>query len=761
MAHRLGRLVGIACLVLVVARLGRVLTQGQEAADWRLIAGAACLVGALLTWAALTYRLSTFTTILLHLTGQMLLVLRVTAAPTLQNGILPGPETAAVLAAEMAYAGEMLRFGAPPVLAVPGLVALVGIAMWLLGSAWALGAQSGRMWLGIAPPLGFYLYLAVMDRAPGGPVWSVAFALLTALGLLATSEVNRSGSGRVRDAANRPLPRRKVGASAVVVALVVVGGLVGAAALGSDIPLAGTISWRNPGGDTTGDGVAFNPFVGLRQSLVSRSDDPVFFAQVDGPDEPTGPMYWKLYTLEQFDGTFWRAADQEFRPVDGTTIFEDPALAYRGPTQSVAQIVEIASLRQDRLPALYSPTAIRSNDDVVDSGAQVADDGSLRIQGITFDGLQYQVSSEVPVLDLGALASEQGELTPLFEAAAEGGEFEISPSGQPAGLRPDQIESYLRLPPLDPAIRATALEVTADAASAVEAALLLEDFFSDFEYSTDVSTGHSSLDLAEWLTVPGSPNYRQGYCEQFATAMAAMGRLLGLPTRVVMGFTHGDRTDSGLTIVRQRHSHAWVEVWFDQAGWVPFDPTPRGDGTTRPTAVAFGFDPGEVGAADATPGGVNPTDQPGFADDLPNFPGGPVPTGVTGTGPSAWRWLALATLTGAAVAAIPVLKALRRRSRRRRAEADDITAVWDEITDRLSDLGEAPAPQVTPLEYASATDRSLVPLAHAYSAALYGDLPVTGAIRHLDTAESWIDSHFERSRRVRAAFSLNSVRRRS
>ena len=59
-----------------------------------------------------------------------------------------------------------------------------------------------------------------------------------------------------------------------------------------------------------------------------------------------------------------------------------------------------------------------------------------------------------------------------------------------------------------------------------EKALILEAFFRDgdnFIYSTDVSTGHSSLDLEAWLLNPESENFRTGYCEQFAGSFASAG----------------------------------------------------------------------------------------------------------------------------------------------------------------------------------------------------------------------------------------------
>ncbi len=90
-----------------------------------------------------------------------------------------------------------------------------------------------------------------------------------------------------------------------------------------------------------------------------------------------------------------------------------------------------------------------------------------------------------------------------------------------------------------------------------------------------------------------SLNYRTGYCEQFAASMAVLGRAIGIPSRVVWGFTPGkvDTQDNGTEVitVRDNNAHAWVEMWMDGFGWVKFDPTPRGDGI--PESVTAGFDP--------------------------------------------------------------------------------------------------------------------------------------------------------------------------
>jgi hypothetical protein len=65
-----------------------------------------------------------------------------------------------------------------------------------------------------------------------------------------------------------------------------------------------------------------------------------------------------------------------------------------------------------------------------------------------------------------------------------------------------------------------------------------------------------------------------GDCQQFAGAAALLLRLAGVPTRVVAGFATGVRQRDGRFKVRDVDAHAWIEVYFQGYGWVPFNPTP-------------------------------------------------------------------------------------------------------------------------------------------------------------------------------------------
>ncbi|MGC9125608.1 MAG: transglutaminaseTgpA domain-containing protein, partial [Caldisericaceae bacterium] len=81
-----------------------------------------------------------------------------------------------------------------------------------------------------------------------------------------------------------------------------------------------------------------------------------------------------------------------------------------------------------------------------------------------------------------------------------------------------------------------------------------------------------------------SPNYSsieefvmkggQGYCEHFATALAIMSRVVGIPTRLVSGYVTSElNSRDGYYIVRNSDAHTWVEAYID-GYWVRYDPTP-------------------------------------------------------------------------------------------------------------------------------------------------------------------------------------------
>jgi len=87
---------------------------------------------------------------------------------------------------------------------------------------------------------------------------------------------------------------------------------------------------------------------------------------------------------------------------------------------------------------------------------------------------------------------------------------------------------------------------------------------------------------------------RQGYCIHYATTATLMLRSLGVPARFTSGFVvRVDRADVGRTlVVTDRNAHAWVEVYYDDVGWLPLEVTPP--------AVGFGISDGRPHAGDGS-----------------------------------------------------------------------------------------------------------------------------------------------------------------
>jgi hypothetical protein len=154
-----------------------------------------------------------------------------------------------------------------------------------------------------------------------------------------------------------------------------------------------------------------------------------------------------------------------------------------------------------------------------------------------------------------------------------------------------------------------------------------------------------------------------------------MLRLLGIPSRVAVGFASGEYSaDNKEWVVQNTNAHAWVEVWFPEFGWIPFDPTPgRGelDASYAVSSAEFNAgDAAEIGFADRLED-ISPTRAQQIRDALnrSRLDAGNLGTGANGgtftvvrdRGPGLFALLAL--VIGGAIAAVLLVKAIRRSAR--------------------------------------------------------------------------------------------------
>ena len=274
---------------------------------------------------------------------------------------------------------------------------------------------------------------------------------------------------------------------------------------------------------------AVNPLVDVRPELVNRGNVELFTVATDTP------RYLALTALGQFDGTRWSTVPEETRPAEGT-------LGHAPPNAEViTQRITIKNLGGSLAPASRTATSAAWAG-ISLSWANEA--GAFYVDGDLQPNYQYQVT----FADSAPTAEELRTAT--------------------VDRAPDS--AYYNLPSnLPSAIRDVAVSVTTGATTPYDQARALQDWFrTNFEYSLTVQRGHSNDAMVNFLSI------RKGYCEQFSGTFAAMARSLGLPTRVVVGFTPGQLRADGLYHVAGRDAHAWDEVWFDGYGWILFDPTP-------------------------------------------------------------------------------------------------------------------------------------------------------------------------------------------
>ncbi len=77
---------------------------------------------------------------------------------------------------------------------------------------------------------------------------------------------------------------------------------------------------------------------------------------------------------------------------------------------------------------------------------------------------------------------------------------------------------------------------------------------------------------------------RRGYCTYFAGALTVLCRAQNIPARVVSGFVSPDKESQGTSTIRDANAHAWTEVWIENWGWAIVDATPPDDrGDNAPT----------------------------------------------------------------------------------------------------------------------------------------------------------------------------------
>jgi transglutaminase-like putative cysteine protease len=420
-----------------------------------------------------------------------------------------------------------------------------------------------------------------------------------------------------------------------------------------------------------------NPLVQMRDQLTASSQQTVLTYHTTAADPPE--QYLQVYVLN-YDAAAgaWTLVPpgSAETPVGSKALRPDPGLApstpAAHPTTDVTFSSSVTGGYGSRLAFLampYAPATIRVSD-----GTWQEDNATLMVWtgGTSLAGLNYTVTSTE-----ATPGSSQLDQTPSYPpSVANYRSFAAGPGGDLAKLA-DQIIAGAKTP--------------------YQKALKLQSYFTSgaFTYNVDVNLPNSIAGLTKFLFTT-----KTGMCQQFAFAMAALARLVGIPSRIAVGYTAGSPAGKGTWKVTTGDAHAWPELYFAGVGWLRFEPTPGG-AAGQGTATAPQYAATSASGSGPLPPGVSPATAPGlFAGRFPDE--GELRAGSGGSGrltiPAkhdngsviGWILLALAiAVVALLVTPVTVRTSVRRRRVRTVGDAALADAAWRELRDNMADYGLA------------------------------------------------------------------------
>ncbi|MBD0265044.1 MAG: DUF3488 domain-containing protein [Tolypothrix sp. Co-bin9] len=275
--------------------------------------------------------------------------------------------------------------------------------------------------------------------------------------------------------------------------------------------------------------------------------------------------FWRVLAFDRYTGKGWEISRNEQiltvkRSPWSYQIFLNPP-AINIPTKEIVQTYTLVSDLPNLIPAMSYPKEVYFPTPMI----AVDKEGSLRSPVGLSEDLTYTIISDVPLRDRTSL-------------------------GKASTNYPQNIKNYyLQIPPeIAEKVRQRTEEILANynqervgkseksLDSAYEKALYLAQYlkqnYSIPENPLELPYLGDKEDLVETFLF----KQKGGYPDHFSTVLTVMLRSIGIPARLVAGFSSGEFNPfTGMYVVRNTDAHAMTEVYFPKHGWFTFDPIPN------------------------------------------------------------------------------------------------------------------------------------------------------------------------------------------
>jgi transglutaminase-like putative cysteine protease len=297
-------------------------------------------------------------------------------------------------------------------------------------------------------------------------------------------------------------------------------------------------------------------FYGDTVNLGTGSDltDEIIFEINVNQRQPSGVRYyWKGKSYDTFTNNQWESTFNASKDY----VSNEPLDQNLEVSTYTKRTFTIKTLKN--LGILYSLSYPQSVNRPIKANYQLLpndqiDIVSLELEKVTFSGEIYEIVNNIPNPTIAQLRKTTQEY-------------------------PDWVkEKYLNLPDnFSEEIASLAEELTKDHSNPYDKTSEITNYLRDtITYQEQIPDPPSDQDVIEWFLF----DYKQGFCNYYATAEVLMLRSIGIPARISFGYSEGDSQNTIGTefIVRRENLHAWPEVYFQGIGWVIFEPT-----TIQPT----------------------------------------------------------------------------------------------------------------------------------------------------------------------------------
>lgn len=293
-------------------------------------------------------------------------------------------------------------------------------------------------------------------------------------------------------------------------------------------------------------------FFGDQLSITSNVNLPTGEVLYYTANTKPQPQYLEGFTYDHFDGHTWiSTTSNATSQIDANTNLPIGDTNSREPLTTNVTIVNPPGGTKNYIFAPSQPFSFSVPTMLYGNGITTA----WTQQYSFMPGEHYQAISQISTASAKDLSNIQSPLT----------NPNLWSNSDPAYLqKPSDLSN-------NPIIQSTLQQWAYGSMNVYAAVKALELHLSDqtqFRYSLSNPPVPSNVDAVAWLL-----QTHQGYCTYYASAMVVMTRMLGVPARIVNGFSQGN-LQGNKWVVNGQDAHSWVQVYFPSFGWINFDPTP-------------------------------------------------------------------------------------------------------------------------------------------------------------------------------------------